>query len=257
MIILYSVICIVAGVLGLRMDALNKMGALASVIVGTAVAFGFGWRGLVLLGVFFVTSTGWSKYKCERKNTINQIVVKGAARDEAQVFANGGAAAFAGLMMGIFPSTWWLAFFISALATSIADTWASEIGVLSKKPPFHILNLKLVPRGTSGAVSILGFLASIVAASLLSGVGFLLFGFSSSLFLAATFAGILGCLLDTIIGATIQEEFYCERCEIKTEHHYHCGHKTIQTRGVRGINNDAVNIISSVCGGLAGGVWFL
>ncbi|WP_377888491.1 DUF92 domain-containing protein [Alkalihalobacillus sp. R86527] len=257
MMVLYFVICLATGLVGLAMGALNKKGTLASIMVGTAVAYGFGWKGLILLGVFFVTSTVWSKYKSGRKNAIKQIVVKGAARDEYQVLANGGAAAFAGIMMGISHSIFWLAFFVAALATSNADTWASELGVLSKKNPFHVLKLKIVPPGTSGAVSMLGFLASIIAASLIAGVGYPIYGFSLELFIVSTAAGILGCIIDTIIGASIQEEFYCKYCSMKTEHLEHCGHRTIKSRGIAGINNDVVNLISSIFGGLAGGVWFL
>ena len=47
--------------------------------------------------------------------------------------------------------------FIGAIATTAADTLASEIGVFSKSKPRLITNLRRkVPRGTIGAVSLLG-----------------------------------------------------------------------------------------------------
>lgn len=257
MIITYFLLILSAGLIGLKAGALTRTGALTSVLVGIAVAFGFGWRGLLLLGVFFASSTIWSKYKVKQKQHVEQIVVKGAARDHHQVLANGGAAAFAGIMMAIFPSTWWLVFFISVLAASNADTWASELGVLSKRPPFHIMKFDVVPRGTSGAVSILGMLASLFGAFLIGGVGYFLFETTFIILLATTVAGFFGSVFDTILGALAQEEFYCEKCSIKTEHHEHCGSRTKKIKGISGLNNDFVNLIASVCGGIAGGVWFL
>nr|WP_270180591.1 DUF92 domain-containing protein [Alkalihalobacillus sp. CinArs1] len=255
--LLYFIVILLTGVVGLKMGALSRKGTVAAIFTGNAIAYGFGWKGLVLLGVFFGTSTLWSKYKQDRKQETERIVVKGSARDEYQVLANGGAAAFAGVMMAMFPSLWWIAFFISALAASNADTWASELGVLAKRDPYHILKLRTVPRGTSGAVSMPGLLASFLASLLVAGVGFFLFDLPFTLFLVITGAGVLGSMIDTIIGATIQEEFYCETCSLKTERTVHCGVGTTKIKGISGINNDVVNMVSSLCGGIACGVWFL
>ncbi|TKD70123.1 DUF92 domain-containing protein [Pseudalkalibacillus hwajinpoensis] len=257
MILLYFLLSGITGFIGFKVNALTKGGAIAATIVGTAIAYGFEWRGLLLLGIFFLSSTIWSKYKARKKEAIGDIVEKGSARDQYQVIANGGAAAFAGIMMAFFPSNWWLVFFLSVLAASNSDTWASELGVLSKRPPFHIKKRQFVPPGTSGAVSLFGLIASFLGALLIGSVGALVFDVSLAILLFVTLGGFIGCLFDTLIGASLQEEFRCQICGIKTERHEHCQTATLRIKGFSGLNNDVVNFISSIIGGLSGGIWFL
>ncbi|WP_226656923.1 DUF92 domain-containing protein [Pseudalkalibacillus hwajinpoensis] len=255
--IIYAFICALTGFLGYKVQALSKKGAVAATGVGCLIALGFAWKGLLLLGIFFLTSTIWSKYQSEQKGGIEEIVEKGASRDQYQVLANGGVAAFAGLMMVIFPGEVWTLILLSAIATSNSDTWASELGVLSSRRPLHIKTLKIVPAGTSGAVSMLGIVASFLGAGLIGVVGSFVFDLSYQAAAVVTIAGFVGCLSDTLIGATMQEEFQCLHCGTRTERRTHCGKQTVVLSGVKGINNDLVNFVSSVMGALIGGAWIL
>lgn len=51
--------------------------------------------------------------------------------------------------------------YVGFFACCTADTWASELGILSTSDPFLITTLKRVPKGTNGGVSGLGFMASL------------------------------------------------------------------------------------------------
>lgn len=255
--IIYFFICALTGFLGYKVQALSKTGAVAATGVGYTIAIGFGWKGLLLLGLFFLSSTLWSKYKTDLKDNVEEIVEKGSARDQYQVLANGGVAALAGGMMVILPGDDWLLIFLGAIATSNSDTWASELGVLSTRRPLHIKTLKFVPAGTSGAVSMLGLLASILGAGLIGVVGAFVFDLSFQAIAIVTLAGFAGCLSDTFIGGTLQEEFQCLRCGTKTERHIHCENKTVKIKGIKGLNNDIVNFVSSIIGALVGGAALL
>ena len=53
---------------------------------------------------------------------------------------------------------------VAVVATVNADTWATELGVLSKNKPIFILTGKPVTTGTSGAISLGGTIAGFVGA---------------------------------------------------------------------------------------------
>jgi len=59
--------------------------------------------------------------------------------------------------------------FLGSVAAALSDTLSSEIGILSREDPRMITNLtKSVPRGTNGAISILGTLAAAGGAAIIA-----------------------------------------------------------------------------------------
>ncbi|MDR6998745.1 DUF92 domain-containing protein [Neobacillus niacini] len=238
------VIIIVAGLLAYFVKALTKSGALAAIFVGAAVMLGFNLKGLFLLGIFFVSSSIWSEYKKSVKKTMEEKLAKGATRDWRQVAANGGAAALFSIINFFQPDTIWLIAFAVSIASANSDTWASEIGSLSKKNPLFIRTLKPVERGTSGAISFLGTSAAIAGALLIALFSFWLF----HLHMIPTFFiflfGFLGNVIDTLFGAFYQQLYKCSQCGIETERRIHCQKETLRIKGFNYIDNDMVNFLS-------------
>src|SRR4051812_9939991 len=112
---------------GWRLRALTLSGAYAAIAVGLAIFAGTNVQGLILLGVFFASSSLWSKYKSASKAALEEKLAKGARRDWKQVAANGGPAAICSLLMYVTGSPIWIACFAAAIAGANSDTWASEI----------------------------------------------------------------------------------------------------------------------------------
>jgi len=239
----YIGICL-AGLGGFWQRSLSMSGAIAAVITGIAVYFGQGFAGLFLLGVFFVTSSSWSKFKRSEKSEMEERLAKGSIRDWRQVAANGGAAALFSILYYFFPNIVWLIGFAVSIASSNSDTWASEIGSLSKRKPIYIRTFKPIEKGTSGAISLLGTMAAVLGSSLIAVCAVIVFHLDFFYFLMIFLFGFFGNLLDTLIGAFYQKVYVCQKCGIETEKSVHCRSAAIRIKGIPLVDNDMVNFVS-------------
>ena len=252
-----------------RAGALSGSGGWAATLTGGLI---FGLGGLpwaVLLLVFFVSSSILSRTFSHRKAALSEKFAKGSRRDWIQVLANGSLGALLAVLSARFPGqAWpWLAF-TGSMAAVNADTWATELGVLSSVPPRLITSGKVVDRGTSGGITPLGTLASLGGAALI--------GLSAATFppgrvawptfyglvvlMAGSAGGLAGSWFDSWLGATYQAIYYCPHCQKETERHprHTCGTPTQRLRGFRWLGNDLVNFLASLAGALvAVGVWRL
>ncbi len=245
------ILVIAAGcIAGYRQRSLAFSGAFAAFIVGLSVYIGYGVNGLILLGIFFATSSYWSKYKSAKKATIEEKLAKGSTRDWRQVFANGGLAAVLGLLHFLFDFPFLVPAFAAALASANSDTWASEIGTLSRKDPIDIRTFSRVEKGTSGAVSLLGSLAGLAGSLLIAFCSTILFSFHPMLLLFVFLFGFIGNLVDTLLGGFFQQKYHCKKCGLETEKSSHCGRPTVRVKGIAFMDNDMVNFLSGMAAAL-------
>jgi uncharacterized protein (TIGR00297 family) len=245
-----------------RAHSLSRSGAAAATLLGTVIfgLGGFPWA--VIMMVFFITSSALSRVFGKRKAGLNEKFSKGSERDAAQVLANGGIAGVFALLHAFFPDSplMWLGF-CGALAGANADTWATELGVLSRAGAVLITTGKPVERGTSGGISWFGTLAAFSGALLVALFSTVLWGWATGLpdslmagvlrTVGLAAAGLLGSLVDSLIGATIQAIYTCPNCQKETERHplHSCGTPTTLVRGLPWMDNDWVNISCTVVSG--------
>ncbi|MNO52513.1 hypothetical protein D3C76_429360 [compost metagenome] len=266
-------------------QSLTFSGMAAAFVMGT-VYYGAGdifWFGILLL--FFVTSSLFSKFRGERKRELEKSYAKSSRRDAMQVFANGGLGMLACIGHAIWPNPAWSYLFIGFMGAVTADTWATEFGGLSRKPPRSVLTWKRLPPGTSGGVSWLGSLAGLAGAVMIGGAAWLLSAWNSGASVQEIFeqlidivqfksssgavmfwkwivigglSGFAGAYVDSLLGASLQRMNRCTVCGKSVEVEVHCERRTVPERGMSWMSNDMVNLLSSLAAGALAwglGVW--
>jgi uncharacterized protein (TIGR00297 family) len=243
---------VAAGVslLALRTRSLSRGGAATATAIGTlAIAAGWNWGALLI--IYFASSTALSHFGRERKEARTaSIVAKGGERDAIQVLANGAMFAGAALAMVLRPDPRWIALGAGALAASAADTWATEVGTLAGGEPRSILTWRRVAVGTSGGVSLPGTLAMLAGALLIGALTGVL-GWNAEVAIRVGIGGVVGAVIDSVLGATLQARRWCDTCNRETERLAHdCGAETRTLKGLGWMDNDIVNFLSGALGGL-------
>ncbi len=266
-IVIGFILAIIVALLAWRAGTLSNSGAWAAALTGGLI---FGLGGLpwaVLLLAFFISSSALSRAFKKRKVGLAEKYSKGDRRDWGQVLANGGLGALLAVGFFIPPHYRWLWMaFAGAMAAVNADTWSTELGVISPVEPRMITTGQKVERGTSGGITLAGILASVGGAALI-GFSLLATFFTAhysyyQIFIILSIvilAGLFGSLVDSLLGASIQAIYWCPTCKKETERHplHTCGTPTSQVRGWRWVNNDLVNFVCSLVGAIAAAGLFL
>jgi len=253
---------------GYRGRSLSRSGVMGAVIIGT-LTFGLGgWTWGVLLVAFFVSSSLLSHYRRADKRGVAEKFAKTGQRDLGQALANGGWGAILAITYSCRPHPALFAAFVGAMAAVNADTWATELGVLSSTPPRLLTTGQRVPIGTSGGVTALGTIAALGGGFLIGLVALALGqveaiwggrppdGGHLWLVPIGILGGFAGSTFDSLLGAMVQGIYYCPQCQKETEAKVHrCGQPTQHLRGWRWLNNDVVNFASSIVGSLIAGLF--
>lgn len=186
-------------------------GAFGVVIV---VFAGFGFLGILI--AFVVVSSLATRYRFEEKRKRNVQEGRAGERGVSNVLAHivlpTGLAVGAGFGW-ISPSAA-AVLFSAALAFALADTLASEFGVLSDRA-FGILTFRKVRPGTNGGVSAVGEGFAVAGALAIGLVGMASLTASRSpfgpweVYLAiVSAAGFLSCQVDSVLGETLENRGY-------------------------------------------------
>ena len=261
---------------GYRGGSLDTSGAVGAALVGWGTLYA-GVRFGVVLGAFFFLSSAMTRVGGEIKRRIDENHVPGATsggRNWIQVAANGLVPTFLAMsysfatggpeyLLGVNNAfeTPLAAAFIGYYGCCCGDTWSSELGVLSKKMPRLITTGEQVKPGTNGGVTTLGLAAS-AAGGFAVGFAFWIGGLfvpvvTGKIGLALQFAaqwpvlviglgaGVVGSLMDSLLGATIQFSGYCsERRRMVSKP----GPTVTKVSGLNFLSNSAVNFVTaSLC----------
>eukprot|EP00521_Asterionellopsis_glacialis_P000418 CAMPEP_0195247722 /NCGR_PEP_ID=MMETSP0706-20130129/1138_1 /TAXON_ID=33640 /ORGANISM="Asterionellopsis glacialis, Strain CCMP134" /LENGTH=206 /DNA_ID=CAMNT_0040299285 /DNA_START=25 /DNA_END=648 /DNA_ORIENTATION=- len=137
-------------------------------------------------------------------------------------------------------------------ATVLADTLASELGILSETDPILITTFRRVPPGTNGGISLWGTICSGIGGFLMGLLTVLMDIFSGlsplqplKMIFFGSVCGVLGSLVDSLLGATLQESYYDAERKL-TYQHENVPNNAKLISGVNILSNAQVNLVSVV-----------
>ena len=194
-------------------DLLDISGILAATFTGLTVSLLGHWTWLVALFVFLVTGSLATKWKMEEKKALSLEEANEGLRGWRNVIANGGAVSLVAIFNFFYPGEEWIYLAaISSISVALSDTLASEIGSLDLRTR-SITNLQSVPAGTNGGMSPTGTVAAFVGALVIGVVGVMFSPDDSTiseinLLLLITIIGWLGCQVDSLLGALLENRGY-------------------------------------------------
>lgn len=191
----------------IRRNKLTVAGAVAGGFIGFSIFIGAGWTGLAFLATFFLLGTLSTTWKHNQKAKSKMAQDPDGKRNLGQVIANGGVGGLAGLLTLFFPeSKMLLALMMAgAFSAALADTLSSELGTLYGKRFYNIVTFKKDEKGLDGVVSIEGSLIGFSGSMLMGGLYCTGFGWSLD-FLWILLGGIIGNLVDSLLGATLERK---------------------------------------------------
>lgn len=139
--------------------------------------------------------------------------------------------------------------FLSHYACATADTWASEVGILSTQKPRLVVSafFREVPPGTNGGVTVLGLFFSLLGGIFVGVCYYCLSGFKSSevpLIIVSGISGLLGSFIDSILGGALQQTYYSTNRLCIVQGLDMADKSIIKICGTDILSNDSVNVLS-------------
>jgi uncharacterized protein (TIGR00297 family) len=188
-----------------RSKTADLTGLFSIALVGILLLVFANPRWLLVMIVFFILGSTATKYKYEYKKRIGVEQGQSGARGYKNVFANGISATAAAVLFGVFQQPVFVVMYVGCVATAAADTLASEIGVTGGVPRL-ITNLKQVPIGTNGGVTMTGEAVALLGGFVVSVAAFVLGMITLPMLVVCTLAGFVGTNIDSLVGATLENK---------------------------------------------------
>ncbi len=261
-IITAAIVGLVIATVSIIFKALTWDGGMAGFYFGIVILGLGSWTWGAMYFAFFILGSLSSFIGKKRKEGVSQEYEKGdTARDSVQAMVNSIIPAIMTFLIVLIRDKPIITIVgAGAIAVSLADTLGTEIGALSRNEPrLSIKPWIKVSRGTPGATSFTGLLASFLGAAIIAFIGLgvaqidslALVGFPSNFLIfviPVIIGGFAGAYMDSIFACTIQKMNKCVVCGKVTEKKEHCQKIATHHSGVKWIRNDFVNLFSIIVG---------
>jgi len=178
-------------------------------VIAYIIWYGGGLGSLFALFLLFTLGSLASAWKKSTKIHYNLAQENHGKRGLSNVLANSGIALILAMVSIVFPEhqNAFRLMIISSFATACSDTFSSEFGNIYGKKYFNIINFKKTQRGIDGAISIQGLGFGVIGSFLIA-LSCMFFGYDFNIVILITICGLLGNIMDSILGATLQQKGY-------------------------------------------------
>ena len=203
---LYITLAVVASaVIAYRIKKIDILGAIGGAALALLLWKGGGPASLISLFLFFVFGSVVSSLGREFKAKHGLEQEKRGKRGFVNVMANGGVAMLLSIIAIAYPDhkSTLILMIMASIACACSDTFSSELGNLYGKRYFNIVTLKADKRGKDGVISLAGLGFGVIGSLLIASIALPVFHESKIVLIIAS-AGVLGNLVDSILGATLQ-----------------------------------------------------
>ncbi len=193
-----------------RYPIMTKSGWISAGILGTLLWGFLGWKGWISVVLYLLLGSLVTKIGFKYKEKLGIAEKREGRRGPENVMGSASTGLFFASLINLDltnPILLKLGF-AASFAAKLADTFGSEIGKRYGKNTFLITTFKKVRRGTEGAISLEGTIASLFGSFLMSFIMFIL-GFISieKGFFIVSFSGFTATIFESFIGAIFQDKF--------------------------------------------------
>ncbi len=243
---IYLAAVIVGAILIRGLRLLDTPATIVAAIMALSLLMAGGWSWLTPALAFLITSSIWTHWPGASKS-------EDSTRDYKQVLANGLVPMLAAALFLItgYPSL--APVIVGCFAAAAADTWATEWGGKFGGRPLDLHTFKFVNSGQSGAISLIGTIASAVGATFVTTISAFAGMIHWEVVVAVSLAGTVGSLIDSLAGAWLQGLWIDDSGQILETPPEDI--KRPPPRGIQWVNNDIVNLITTLAGGLLAFWW--
>ncbi len=190
---------------------LTPKGSIHAGALGTILWGCLGWTGWLTVVIYLFLGSLVTRLGLDQKEQQGVAQEHGGRRGPSNVWGSAAVGAILAILikLGIGNQEVLFVGFAASFTAKLADTFGSEIGKRWGRATVLITNLRKVPRGTDGAISLEGTFASLIGGLIMtSAFVFLSIIPIGILSVFVFFSGFIATLLESYIGAIYQKRIY-------------------------------------------------
>jgi len=191
---------------------------LVLVIISIAAKDALSWTFFTIICYILILIVSRVGY-VEKREKFSAVGVEEKKRSAPAILAKLAAPVFAAILSST-------GAFIASISFGVSDSFACEVGMLSKKNPRLITSWREVLPGTDGGISLLGTISSIVVPIFIGLIAWCISFRDLSLMALigfTAFIGIVGSLIDSLFGATLQKRKLANNWQVNAIVSVFCG----------------------------------